>query len=150
MVYIKGEYSGNEIYDAQLLISYEDPDNQDPPPAALPDVTLDSISLPAVTGGKSGDIDVLLHNEVAGAASGILTVEVKDQNGVLLDDYRTSFTTDTAGGPSLISFQWTAPTYLTTVTATAVVSGVAEEINLANNSASDSLLVKQIKASGKK
>lgn len=145
MVYLKGEYSGNEIYDAQLLITYEDPDSQNPPPAPVPDVSVDSITLPQVTGGGSGEISVLLHNEVSGAASGMLSVEVRDGLGTLLDDYVTSFVTESAGAPSLLTFAWTAPKYQTTVTATAVVSGVQDEVNLNNNSASTSLLVKQIR-----
>ncbi|MBE0598723.1 MAG: hypothetical protein IH614_15810 [Desulfuromonadales bacterium] len=150
MVYIKGEYSGNEIYDAQLLVTYDDPNNQAPPQAVVPDVKIDSIQLPPVTGGKSGEITVMLHNEVAGAVSGLLTVEVADLAGVRLDSYSTSFATDAAGGPSLLSFDWTAPSYQTTVTATAVANGVKDETNLANNSASTTLVIKQLKLSGKK
>lgn len=142
MVYIKGEYSGNEINDATLIIEYEDPEVVTPPPAVTVDVAVDSIVLPKIRLGETGEIAVTLHNELAGAAGGVLTVEVKDgTTGTVLETYGASFTTTADSSPSILTFPFTAPS--TKTMASAKASAVVEgDIDKTDNTKTTTLLYK--------
>ncbi|MBE0597162.1 MAG: hypothetical protein IH614_07825 [Desulfuromonadales bacterium] len=126
MVYIKGEYSGNELYDATLLVEYDDPQSQDPPPATSVDVAVDSLVMPKLRLNQSGLISVSLHNKLAGQANGVLNVEVKNATtGAILSTYSISFSTSGDQTVTTFTFPFTTPSIKTAVSAkaTAVVDG---------------------------
>ena len=99
------------------------------------DVAVTSVILPRLKRGESGTISVELNNTFPGSADGTLNLEVRDQNGNLLDSYAIGFTTAADSSATTLEFAWTAPSYRTTVTATAtaIVDG---DINPDNNTAS--------------
>ncbi len=99
------------------------------------DVAVYNVNIPRLKQGGSGTISVLLNNTFAGAATGTLNLETRDQNGNLLDSYAIGFTTAGDTSATTLNFNWTAPSYRTTVTATAtaIVDG---DINPDNNTAS--------------
>lgn len=141
MIYVKGEYSGTDIYDAQLIVEYDDPAAEDPPPTDAVDVAITAVNLPKIRKGETGELVVTLKNELPGIAYGTLEVVLEDQDGNVFDTLTTGFETTPASTDRGIIFSWTAPIYKTvvTATATAIVDG---DIDLTDNEAKGTVLVK--------
>ena len=113
-----------------------DPGGEEPPIIENDiDVTISDVVIPRLRRGASGTISVTLNNQFAGTADGTLNLEVRDQSGNLLDSYAIGFTTAADSSATTLEFVWTAPSYRTTVTATAtaIVDG---DIDPDNNTAS--------------
>lgn len=142
MVYSKGEQKGLEVFDAQLLIEYDDPNADVPPPVEPVDVQVSSVTVPKLRIGQTGTIVVNLFNELPGVASGVLTVEVSTSTGDLLDTFSTSFSTTPNSTIRGFLFPWTAPAYKTTVTVKATALGVEGDFDLTDNERTTTLLIK--------
>lgn len=105
-----------------------------PPPVINDvDVAVDAVTIPGIRVGATGTIAVNLKNLLPGAASGTLELVVTDATGKVLNTYSTSFTTTTTSKANGYKFTWKAPSYKTTVTATATVKAVVGDINPGNN-----------------
>jgi len=141
MLYSKGEYSGTEIYDAQLVLTYEDP-NYNEPPADQVDVSISAVNLPKVRIDGTGEIVVLVKNELMDVATGTLYIVVEDQNGVELNSYSIPFETTPTGTDKGYILTWTAPSYKTVVKATATAVADGTDVDPSDNSASSTVLVK--------
>ncbi len=141
MLYIKGEYSGNEIFNAQLIVEYEDP-NVVTPPTDQVDVAITSLNLPKVRIGGTGDVVVQVTNQLPGVATGTLSVVLSDTAGVVLDTFSTPFETTPFSTDKGYIFSWTAPSYKTTVTAIATLTANGTEVDPSDNTATSSVLVK--------
>jgi len=113
-----------------------------PPVSSDVDVAIDAVTIPALKVGATGTIAVNLLNLFPGAASGTLELVVTDATGKVLDTYSTSFTTTKISKASGYKFTWTAPSYKTTVTATATVKDVVGDGNPGNNTLAASRVIK--------
>lgn len=114
-----------------------------PPPVINDvDVAVDAVTIPAIRVGATGTIAVNLKNLLPGAASGTLELVVTDATGKVLNTYSTSFTTTTTSKANGYKFTWKAPSYKTTVTATATVKAVVGDINPGNNTKSASRAIR--------
>lgn len=114
-----------------------------PPPVSNDvDVAIDAVTIPGIKVGATGTIAVNLKNLLPGAASGTLELVVTDATGKVLDTYSTSFTTTKISKANGYKFPWTAPSYKTTVTATATVKDVAGDGNPDNNTLSTSRAIR--------
>lgn len=132
MLYVKGEYKGTEIYDATLIVEYEDPEITDPPPADEVDVNVINLEVNSksnrIRQGETIEILTTLQNDLPGFASGVLNLEVR-AGETLVDSFSTNFTTTDDSSPTSIPNYWTAPMERFDVTfrATAVVDGDIDE-----------------------
>lgn len=105
-----------------------------PPPVSNDvDVAIDTVTIPTFRVGAAGTIVVKLGNLLPGAASGVLELVITDVTGKVLDTQSTSFTTPKNNKVNGYKFTWTAPSYKTTVTATATAKDVAGDGNPDNN-----------------
>ncbi len=132
-LYIKGDYKGTPLYDASLIIEY---DNVGIPadPVSWNDVTVTAVNVPSqIKMGASSNISVRIKNNLSGAATGTLTLVGRNKAGAVVDEYTTAFTTPSNSTEQTYTWNWTAPARTGDITWTATVSA-GNDKDLSNNS----------------
>ena len=138
-VYIKGEYIGQEIHNAKLVLEYEDPDATNPP--TYVDVKVEELEVPdEVLLNSVDDISIDVMNNHDGEATGNLALIGKDKKGNIVGEFYSEFTTPDDQSTVTIDFEWTAPSKKTPVTWTATVL-VEDDYNPDNDMATGTTIV---------
>lgn len=143
MLYIKGEYSGTEVYNAQLVIEYEDPAYEEPPADQVDDAIY-ALNVPKrMRPAATADFAVQVWNEMDTVSSGLLEIVVTDAlNPENPEVFTTSYSTTLAGVPTGIFYTYTAPDYKTTLTVTASLTPDGTEVDPSDNVAVSTIVVK--------
>ncbi|HAK60215.1 MAG TPA: hypothetical protein DCO77_07500 [Nitrospiraceae bacterium] len=147
MLYIKGEVGKpTPLYNARLVIVYDDPDVTEPPPPppTTPTVDLELVSISApnkVAPGSSVSVLVTVRNNFTDAAAGVLTLMGTDKKDVVVASFTADVLTPSDSVVIEYGFGWTAPSYSTVVSWEAIVTAEGD-INSANNDKSSTTLVK--------
>lgn len=139
MMYVKGEYKGLEIYDAQLRIDYIGGSDEGEPANQEIDVavSLDAPRAVNIDGSKGVKVEVV--NQLSGSASGTLML-----TGTLLDGSEEySFVAPFTVGETAqeFVFRFNAPERPDTISWTATAT-VADDASLDNNAANDETTVR--------
>lgn len=138
--YIKGTLDGQEIYNAKLIIEYEDPNAGSEPPTEGNDVAITGLNVPSkISKGKTAELAVSVKNNMAGEASGTLSLTGTDTRGNNYT-YSAPFVTAADGSTTTVKFNWVAPNYTTTVSWVAQVMAEGDT-GSGNNSATGSTKV---------
>jgi len=143
MLYIKGEYSGTEVYNAQLVIEYEDPDYTEPPVDQVDDAIYVFNTPNRLKPNATGTFAVQIWNEMDTVSTGMLDIVVTDVNsGAVIDTYSTQYTTTLAGVPIGYTYDFQAPDYKTTLSVTATLTPDGTEVDPGDNTATNTVVIK--------
>lgn len=143
MLFIKGEYSGTEVYNAQLVIEYEDPDYNEPPADQVDDAIYVFNTPSRLKPNAVGTFVVQIWNEMDTVSTGMLELVVTDVNtGAVIDTYTTQYTTTLAGVPIGYSYDFQAPANKTTLSVTATLIPDGTEVDPSDNSATNTIVIK--------
>lgn len=140
MLYIKGEVGKpTPLYTAALNIVYDDPNAGVPAPV---DLAVVSITAPnKIAPGASASVAATVQNNLAGVATGMLTITGKDKAGAVVGSFSGVVSTNADSTPTTYGFGWTAPAYSTVVSWEARVTTTGD-VNLSNNVKTSATLVK--------
>ncbi len=129
--YIKGTTQGQVIYNAKLIVDYEDAGGTVPSGV---DAAIASLAVPAqVKLSTANAVTVDVKNNVPGIANGTLKLTGTDLKGKVYP-FEVAFVTKSDCSATRYTFNWQAPGYGTTVTWTAELV-CAGDTDLSNNTA---------------
>ena len=145
-VYVKGDSKSTAVYNAKLVIEYED---ETPPPVGEADLVLASLEAPSrISGqtpdGRTKDVLVSACNDGPDIADGTVTLDgVSLVAGIDPVSFTDTFDDLNVGACHDVAFTWTAPDGGTTInwTATVDADGNLDDPDLGNNTATDTTLV---------
>lgn len=139
IIYVKGEYKGVEVHNAQLMIEYIGGTDEGSPANQDVDVAVEINAPQGINFSATKSVEVSVENMLPSVASGTLNVTGTNLTGDVLYEFVSPFTA--GDGAQIFTYSFTAPSAQDTITwlATAEVEG---DGNLDNNSATDSTAVR--------